>query len=134
MSELLHQFILIQAQRKPEATALKHKDLEFSYAELEQRVVYAAQGLRGLGLQAGDRVATYLPKLPEMVFTVFGASAAGGVFVPINPLLKPAQVVSCTPQATGVLGLRPKSSQTPRALPVTWRYRSGFDMRISHNW
>ncbi|MCZ6831828.1 MAG: acyl-CoA ligase (AMP-forming), exosortase A system-associated, partial [Gammaproteobacteria bacterium] len=92
MSELIHQFISIQAQRKPEATALKHKDLEFSYAELEQQVVNAAQGLRGLGLQTGDRVATYLPKLPEMVFTVFGASAAGGVFVPINPLLKPAQV------------------------------------------
>jgi acyl-CoA ligase (AMP-forming) (exosortase A-associated) len=92
MSELIHQFISIQAQRNPDATALKHKDSEFTYSELEQHVRSAALGLRGLNLQAGDRVATYLPKIPEMVFTLFAASAATGVLVPVNPLLKPAQV------------------------------------------
>ena len=92
MSELIHQFISIQSQRNPEAKALKHKDLEFSYAELEQCVADAGEGLLRLGLEPGDRVATWLPKIPEMVFTVFGTSRAAGVFVPVNPLLKPAQV------------------------------------------
>jgi acyl-CoA ligase (AMP-forming) (exosortase A-associated) len=92
MSELIHQFISQQAEHRPQATALLHKDLSFSYADLDQRVDGAARGMHSLGLQPGDRVATYLPKVPEMVFTVFGASAAGAVFVPVNPLLKPAQV------------------------------------------
>ncbi len=34
----------------------------------------------------------YLEKRPETVIALFGAAAAGGVFVPINPLLKPEQV------------------------------------------
>jgi acyl-CoA ligase (AMP-forming) (exosortase A-associated) len=92
MSELIHQFISIQAQGNPGATALRYKDQAFSYAELSDLVDRTASGLCKLGLQGGERVATYLPKTPEMVLTLFGASAAGGVFVPVNPLLKPAQV------------------------------------------
>jgi acyl-CoA ligase (AMP-forming) (exosortase A-associated) len=37
-------------------------------------------------------VAIYLDKRPEAVTSIFGTSAAGGVFVPINPVLKPKQV------------------------------------------
>jgi acyl-CoA ligase (AMP-forming) (exosortase A-associated) len=51
-----------------------------------------AAGLRGLGVAPGERVAIYLDKRLETVAAVFGTSAAGGVFVPVNPLLRPAQV------------------------------------------
>ena len=34
----------------------------------------------------------YLPKLLETVTSLFGAALSGGVFVPINPLLKAGQV------------------------------------------
>ena len=45
-----------------------------------------------LGLARGERVAIYLEKRFETVVASFGAPAAGGVFVPLNPLLKPEQV------------------------------------------
>jgi acyl-CoA ligase (AMP-forming) (exosortase A-associated) len=48
--------------------------------------------LTRLGLQRSARVAVYLEKRPETVVATFGAAAAGGVFVPVNPLLKPDQV------------------------------------------
>ena len=51
-----------------------------------------AGGLIGLGLQRGERVAIYLEKRFETVIASFGAPAAGGVFVPLNPLLKAEQV------------------------------------------
>lgn len=51
-----------------------------------------AGGLMALGLQRAERVAIYLEKRFETVIASFGAPAAGGVFVPINPLLKPEQV------------------------------------------
>jgi acyl-CoA ligase (AMP-forming) (exosortase A-associated) len=93
MSELIHQFIDQQADKAPARDALLFKDEVFSYEQLRHEVRAVATGLLGLGLQAGERVAIYLPKLPQTVFSLFGTSAAGGVFVPINPLLKPAQVV-----------------------------------------
>jgi acyl-CoA synthetase (AMP-forming)/AMP-acid ligase II len=51
-----------------------------------------ANGVIGLGLQRGERIAIYLEKRFETVIASFGAPAAGCVFVPLNPLLKPEQV------------------------------------------
>ena len=45
-----------------------------------------------MGCERGERVAIYLEKRFETVIASFGAPAAGGVFVPLNPLLKPEQV------------------------------------------
>ena len=66
--------------------------MSLSYAELATQVRQFASGLMAFGLQRGDRVAIYLEKRFETVVASFGAPAAGCVFVPINPLLKPEQV------------------------------------------
>ncbi len=92
MSVLLHDFIRASAARTPDAVALGFKDQTLSYAELWQGVEACARGLAGLGVRAGERVAVYLPKLPETVIGLFGTAAAGAVFVPVNPILKPDQV------------------------------------------
>lgn len=92
MSRLIHQLIAQAAQATPDATALLYKTERYSYATLQARVESVASGLVGLGLATAERVAVYLPKLPETVFGLFGAARAGGVFVPVNPLLKPHQV------------------------------------------
>ena len=62
------------------------------YAELAGLVQDTARGLLALGLNRTERVAVYLPKRLEAVAVLFGTALAGGVFVPINPLLKPEQV------------------------------------------
>ena len=59
---------------------------------MQRKVEQTAGALLGLGIGSGERVAVYLPKQPEAVFSLFGAAAAGACFVPINPLLKPRQV------------------------------------------
>jgi acyl-CoA ligase (AMP-forming) (exosortase A-associated) len=63
-----------------------------SYAELADATRRFASGLIRLGLGRGERVGIYLEKRPETVVASFGAPAAGGVFVPLNPLLKADQV------------------------------------------
>lgn len=92
MSELIHQLISQQAMQTPDATALLFKEDQYRYSELQSRLESVSQGLIALGLAPNDRVAVYLPKIPETVFSIFGAAHAGGVFVPVNPLLKPKQV------------------------------------------
>ncbi len=72
--------------------ALTFKDDTLTYAELWSSVREAADGLAGLGVRRGDRVAVYLDKRLETVVAMLGAAAAGAVFVPVNPVLKAQQV------------------------------------------
>lgn len=89
---LLHDLILQAAHTNPSAPALVHRRTTLSYAALAALITQTANGLLHLGLQRGERVAIYLPKRIETVAALFGTSYAAGVFVPINPLLKPQQV------------------------------------------
>ena len=95
-SLLLSELITVAASRTPDAVALVAGTgaaaQALSYADLQASMQAFASGLIGLGLQRGERVAIYLDKRIETVVASFGAPAAGAVFVPINPLLKPEQV------------------------------------------
>jgi acyl-CoA ligase (AMP-forming) (exosortase A-associated) len=92
MSQLLFELPLRSAERAPEAQSLIFKGRALDYAALADAIEHFAGGLMSLKLDRFERVATYLPKQPETVVAMFGASRAGCVFVPINPVLKPAQV------------------------------------------
>jgi acyl-CoA ligase (AMP-forming) (exosortase A-associated) len=89
---LLHELATIAAIREPAATALTDGDRSIDYGTFAQSVVDVSASLRALGLTRGGRVAVYLDKRAEAVSAMFGAAAAGGVFVPLNPVLKPLQV------------------------------------------
>ncbi len=92
MSELLSQLALRSAARTPAAPSLSFKGARLDYAWLADSIERFARAVVGLGLGRLERVAVYLPKQPEAVVAMFGAARAGCVFVPVNPLLKPAQV------------------------------------------
>ena len=92
MSDLVHELVLKSSQRWPAQVAVRHRSVERSYEELWRDIEKAAGGLLGLGLRRLDRVAIYLPKTHETVTAIFACSLAGGIFVPVNPLLKPDQV------------------------------------------
>lgn len=91
-SDLLHHLIASAADRAGDRIALTAGAQSISYAALRADVAAFASGLAALGLQRSERVAIYLDKRPEFVVAAFGASAAGGVFVPVNPILKAEQV------------------------------------------
>ena len=92
MFEALHDLIAFQAMQRPDQIALVHKADQLSYRAAWDETQSLAAGLLGLGLGRNDRVAVFLEKRNETVLGFFAASAAGGVFVPVNPVLRPAQV------------------------------------------
>jgi acyl-CoA ligase (AMP-forming) (exosortase A-associated) len=92
MPTQLHQIVAEMAGRRGDAPALTFKDRTVSYTELWDDVVAFASGLNRIGLERGERVGVYLDKRIETVTSIFGSSAAGGVFVPVNPVLKAKQV------------------------------------------
>jgi acyl-CoA ligase (AMP-forming) (exosortase A-associated) len=80
------------AEGAPDAPALILRDATLSYADLETAVARLAGWLAGFGLPDGARVATWLPKTREACLMPLAAPRAGLVHVPVNPLLKHAQV------------------------------------------
>ena len=92
MPDLIHELLLHSAEQSPHAEALVYQDTRLDYGRLATRVRECASLLLQLGLARSQRVAIYMEKRPEAVISVFAAASAGGVFVPINPLLKPEQV------------------------------------------
>jgi acyl-CoA ligase (AMP-forming) (exosortase A-associated) len=92
MRSQLHHIVAEASTRRPDAQALTYKDTTLTYREVWDRCVAIGAGLQRLGLRRGQRVAVYLEKRVESVVSVFAVSVAGGVFVPVNPLLRPRQV------------------------------------------
>jgi acyl-CoA ligase (AMP-forming) (exosortase A-associated) len=92
MTYLLHHLVQASACRAPDAIALRLGDATLDYGALASRIEQFAAGVAARAVRRGERIAIWLEKRFETVIACFGASAAGCVFVPINPLLKPVQV------------------------------------------
>ncbi|MGI5514768.1 long-chain-fatty-acid--CoA ligase [Streptomyces sp. CA-106131] len=83
------------AVRHPERPALRLDGGVVTFARLERDCARAAAYLRSLGVQPGDRVGLCLPNVPEFAVLYYGILRAGGVVVPMNPLLKEREVEHC---------------------------------------
>jgi acyl-CoA ligase (AMP-forming) (exosortase A-associated) len=82
----------LTARGQPSSAALITREGVLDYAGLERGVGALAAALRGRGLAPGDRVASWLPKGRMTSLLPLACARAGLVHVPINPLLKRAQV------------------------------------------
>ena len=93
MAYLLHHTLFETAARAPQRLLLVHDKLgTATAAQFENEVRRLAACLVEHGVRPNDRVAVLLPKTPLCCYSFYAISAAGAVFVPINPVLKPAQI------------------------------------------
>ncbi len=65
-------------------TALLDKDQTYTFAQLQDRCARLVGGLRGRGLEKGDRVAILADNCHEYIETYVGTPAGGLVVVPLN--------------------------------------------------
>lgn len=82
---------LIDANRG-DAPAISARFGTISYAALHESLGRLAHGLLAQGMKPGDRVGAWLPKTRMACLLPLACARAGLVYVPINPLLKRAQV------------------------------------------
>ncbi len=68
-------------------TCLYFRDETYTYSDAVRMANRAGNALRGLDVEAEDRILILLPDCPEFVWTWFGASRAGAVITMVNPLL-----------------------------------------------
>src|SRR5215208_1267177 len=72
--------------------ALKLDDAVVTYAQLDDGSARVAAMLREKGIEPGDRVGIMLPNVPYFAVVYYAVLRAGGVVVPMNPLLKGREV------------------------------------------
>ncbi|MWV50111.1 AMP-binding protein [Rathayibacter sp. VKM Ac-2803] len=80
------------AERYPQTVALEFFGRATSYAQLAEDVERAAEGLRRLGVRAGDPVALILPNCPQHVVAFYAVLRLGAVVVEHNPLYTPREL------------------------------------------
>ncbi len=75
-----------------EKDALRVGGQGVTYSQLHGMAAKVAGTLRENGIQPGDRVAVILPNVPSFPVVYWGILLAGGVVVPMNPLLKSGEI------------------------------------------
>jgi len=87
------------AQMYPDRPAIRLDAATLSYAELDDLSARAAGWLQGgcgrgkeYGIQPGDPVGIMTPNVPHFPVFYYGVLRAGGIVVPMNPLLKAREV------------------------------------------
>jgi amino acid adenylation domain-containing protein len=80
----IHQLFEQQAERRPQAIALRFRDQQMTYEQLNRRANQVAHRLRRLGVGPEVLVGTLLERSLEMVVGLLGILKAGGAFVPFD--------------------------------------------------
>jgi len=89
---LLADTLSATASRFPTRPALRFGSADLTYSDTLDGARAVAALLLDSGLGRMDRVAIYAEKRFETVIAMYAAALAGGVYVPVNPLLKAEQV------------------------------------------
>jgi len=80
------------ARERPAHPAILFEGRAIGYGELDARACRLANALRRHGVSAGDRVALYLPNVPEFAVAYYAAQKLGAITVTINAIFKAAEV------------------------------------------
>lgn len=85
-TQTLPQMIAASVKAFGKRPALEFFGAVTNYSELGEQIDRAAEGMRRLGVQKGDRVALVLPNCPQHVVAFYAALRLGAIVVEHNPL------------------------------------------------
>jgi amino acid adenylation domain-containing protein len=81
----VHELFEAQAERTPDAVAVRFEEELLTYRELNARANRLAHHLRALGVGPDARVGVCVERGPEMVTGLLAILKAGGAYVPLDP-------------------------------------------------
>src|SRR4030042_1157807 len=88
----LQELLMKSAREFPEKTAILYFDKGMTYRELNNLSDKFAAALDGLGIKKGDKVAIFLPNIPQFVISYYGIVKTGAIVTAISPLYKEREV------------------------------------------
>ncbi|MBD2254358.1 amino acid adenylation domain-containing protein [Nostoc parmelioides FACHB-3921] len=85
LSQSLHELIVAQVERTPEAIAVTFDKQQLTYQELNHKANQLGHYLQTLGVQPETLVGVCMERSLEIVICLLGILKAGGAYVPIDP-------------------------------------------------
>jgi len=85
-------FLEDSARKYPKKDAFIFMDTALNYAQINGAANQVANGLKALGIQAGDKVAISCLNIPYFPIIYYGILKAGAVVVPLSVLLKREEI------------------------------------------
>jgi long-chain acyl-CoA synthetase len=83
-----------QAGRFQDKPAIIFRDSSISFKELKNHAVCVSSGLSSLGVKKSDKVAIFLPNIPEYIYSFLGIFLMRGISVPLDFMLTEEEVVN----------------------------------------
>ncbi len=80
------------AEKYPDHTAIVYFDRPITYRELDLACDKFATALNDLGVRKGDKVALFLPNIPQFVIAYYGTLRIGAIETAISPLYREREV------------------------------------------
>ena len=84
----LYSLLSDSAKLHPTNLCIHYQGRNFTYSQVDETSSRFASALVSLGVKKGDRVAIFMPNVPQLVFACFGILKAGGIVVMCNPVYK----------------------------------------------
>jgi long-chain acyl-CoA synthetase len=88
----LHELLRSTARKYPNKVAVVYFDKPLTYQQLDEACDRFATALSGLGVKKGDKVALFLPNVPQFVIAYYGAIRIGAIETAISPLYREREV------------------------------------------
>ncbi len=90
--EPLYSILKKTASKLPDKVAFSFMGKKLAFKEVDELSDKFAAALKDLGIVKGDRVAIYLPNIPQFPIAFYGVLKVGGIVVPCNPMYKPREL------------------------------------------
>jgi long-chain acyl-CoA synthetase len=88
----LFELLRSAAKEYPDHVSIVYYDKSMTYKELDRLSDKFATALSGLGIKQGDKVALFLPNIPQFPISYYGAIKTGAIETAISPLYKEREV------------------------------------------
>ncbi|QHA92175.1 class I adenylate-forming enzyme family protein [Bacillus sp. N1-1] len=88
----LHEYLSIQAERKPNEIAIHYYGYQLTWEKWNQHSNQLANYLERIGVKQGDHIALFMQNCPQYLISHYAIQKLGAVVVPLNPMYKASEL------------------------------------------